>query len=618
VIIVHDFHGIVSRWTDGCAQLYGWTSDEAVGQVVHDLLATEFPQSLESIRQQVRASGVWQGELTHRHKKGYPIHVASRWTAPKEEGSPVLPIVETNNDIGDLKAAQQVLLERQALVNSILDSAPESIVVIDEHGQITSFSAAAEQLFGYEPGELRGRNVTELMPPQDRQVHPRYIARYLKTGESRVIGSRRVVTGQRKDGSNFPMELSVGASLVNGHHIFTGFVRDLTDSQKMEAELRQAQKMEAVGQLTGGLAHDFNNLLTVIMGNLEMLEQRLSDTNQRLLLDEARAAADDGAKLTRQLLAFGRRQPLVARRVDIGPLVSGFADLLRRAMNESIELSMIVNGSSNLAHIDSSQLQNALLNLTLNARDAMPHGGKLTIEISRTRLEAGRVPLDPEVHPGEYVLIAVTDTGEGMSAEVQQRAFEPFYTTKGFGSGLGLPMVYGFVKQSGGHVEIRSDIGKGASIRLFLPFVAAEPARLPEEDLSTQGPPRCEPGLNGETILVVEDNPRVRRVAVTRLTEAGYAVIEAANGTEALAQLAAHPEIRLTFTDIVMPGGLNGDALAEEIRTHYPEVKVLLTSGYAEPVQAGSGRSLAGRWLQKPCTARELIDTIGELLHRKT
>jgi PAS domain S-box-containing protein len=614
-IIVHDFDGVVSRCTCGCERLYGWTRDEAVGQIVHDLLATVFPQSLDSIRERVRASGAWHGELTHRHKDGHRIYVASRWTSPEQQGCFGSAIVETNNDISDLRTAQQGLLEREALLRSILDTAPESVIVINEHGAITSLSTTAEQLFGYEPGELDGQDVTILMPSQERQAHPGYIARYLATGERRIIGSRRIVTGQRKDGSTFPMELSVGASLANGHHVFTGFVRDLTSRQKMEADLRQAQKMEAVGQLTGGLAHDFNNLLTIIMGNLEMLQPRLADEGQRLLLEEARGAAIDGAKLTGQLLAFGRRQPLNARLVDIGQLVSGFADLLRRAVNESVELRTIVTGSANLARVDASQLQNALLNLALNARDAMQDGGRLTIEISRTRLDVDEAQIGMEMRPDEYILIAITDTGEGMSAEVQQRAFEPFFTTKGLGSGLGLTMVYGFVKQSKGHVEIHSDIGKGTSIRLFLPAVAVEAQSLQQDALAADTSVR-EPSPDGETILVVEDEPRVRRVAAARLTEAGYTVVEAANGAEALAQLATNPEIKLAFTDIVMPGGMNGEALARKIRAQYPDVKILFTSGYAESAASGNEPTLAGNLLHKPYSPHELITTIGELLHR--
>jgi CheY-like chemotaxis protein len=371
--------------------------------------------------------------------------------------------------------------------------------------------------------------------------------------------------------------------------------------------------MEAVGQLTGGLAHDFNNLLTVISGNLEMIEARLQDPKLLSLVLEAQAAADDGAKLTGQLLAFGRRQPLNPKLVDIGQLVSSFSDLLRRTLGETIELRTVVTGSMNEALVDGSQLQNALLNLVLNARDAMPRGGFLSIEISPVRLDADYAQMYPQVRTGEYVLISVTDTGVGMSSETQEHAFEPFFTTKGMGAGtgLGLSMVYGFAKQSGGHVQLYSEIGQGTSIRIFLPALKARAAKEPPraaEDKKLQIP------KGFERILVVEDDARVRRVAVSRLLDAGYSVIEATNGAEALAAFQENPDIALLFTDVVMPGGMAGDELAHKVRALRPEIKVLFTSGYAEPTIAGRELAEAGSWLKKPYTARELAIRLRELL----
>ena len=321
-IIVHGFDGVISRWSGGCEELYGWTREEAVGQVVHRLLATVFPQPVEEVRAHLRDFGSWKGELTHRHKDGHLLSIAARLITPRLGPASVPVIVQTNNDITQLKSAERRLAAREAQLQSILDTVPEAMVVIDESGIITSFSAAAERLFGYSEVEVLGRNVKVLMPSPDREAHDGYISRYLRTGERRIIGLGRVVTGLRKDGTTFPMELSVGEASSEGTRIFTGFIRDLTSRHRMEAELRQAQKMEAIGQLTGGLAHDFNNLLTVITVNLEMLEACLDDARQRELLAEAQAAAGDGAKLTGQLLAFGRRQPLNPKLTDVGIDVS--------------------------------------------------------------------------------------------------------------------------------------------------------------------------------------------------------------------------------------------------------------------------------------------------------
>jgi PAS domain S-box-containing protein len=486
------------------------------------------------------------------------------------------------------------------------------MVVIDQTGLILSFSSAAEQLFGYAGTEVIGRNVSLLMPSPDREAHDGYLARYLRTGERRIIGLGRVVTGLRKDGETFPMELTVGEALLPGGRIFTGFIRDLTSRHRMEAELRQAQKMEAVGQLTGGLAHDFNNLLTVITGNLEMLESRIDDRVQRELLGEAQAAAADGAKLTGQLLAFGRRQPLNPKLSDVGLLVSGFANLLRRTLGETVEFRTIVSGAANFAEVDTSQLQNALLNLVLNARDVMLDGGRLTIEISREQIDIDYAQMYPEVRPGDYVLIAVTDTGEGMPAEVKQRAFEPFFTTKapGQGTGLGLSMVYGFVKQSGGHVQIYSEVGRGTSIRLFLP---AADTLAPDEAPGVGAAGRLPGGA--ETILVVEDDPRVRRVTAARLRDSGYQILEATTAAEALEILAGGTHVDLLFTDVVMPGGMTGDQLAAKVRAERPAIKILLTSGYAEPVVAGREQAEGGNWLRKPYTSADLANRVRTLLN---
>ncbi|NRP85286.1 Blue-light-activated protein [Ensifer adhaerens] len=612
-IVVHGFDGVISRWTTGCERLYGWTRQEAIGRVVHDLLSTIFPEPLSTIRDKIVQQADWQGELIHHHKDGRPIVVTSRWVAASTVDPGRQVIVQTNNDISDLKQIQADLAEREAHLRSILATVPESMIVIDEAGLIASFSAAAEKLFGYAAEEVYGENVRMLMPSPDREAHDGYLSHYLRTGERRIIGYGRVVSGRRKDGTVFPMELSVGEAITNGKRIFTGFVRDLTSRHKIEEELRQSQKMEAVGQLTGGLAHDFNNLLTVISGNLEMIEARLQDTKLLSLVSEAQAAAEDGAKLTAQLLAFGRRQPLNPKLMDVGKFISSFSDLLRRTLGESIELRTVVTGSVNEALVDGSQLQNALLNLAINARDAMPRGGLLTIEISRLRLDADYARMYPEVRSGEYVLIAVTDTGVGMSSETKKRAFEPFFTTKGMGAGtgLGLSMVYGFAKQSGGLVQLYSEIDQGTSIRIFLPAQKA-PAGIEPDRVDEDKKPNIPRGF--ERILVVEDDERVRRVTVSRLLDAGYRVIEATNGTEALALFQENPDIALLFTDVVMPGGMAGDELAHKVRTLRPEIKVLFTSGYAEPTIAGRELAEAGSWLKKPYTARELAVRLRELL----
>jgi CheY-like chemotaxis protein len=371
--------------------------------------------------------------------------------------------------------------------------------------------------------------------------------------------------------------------------------------------------MEAIGQLTGGIAHDFNNLLTVILGNLEMLGTRLKlKDREASWLNDAVETAQLGAQLTERLLAFGRRQPLRPLVTDLAELVSQSTHLLRRTLGERIEIRTVIGKDLYRPLVDPGQLQNALLNLAINARDAMPDGGQLTIEVANAEIDTDYARALGELRPGHYAVIAVTDNGAGMTPDVRDRAFEPFFTTKGAGTGtgLGLAMVYGFAKQSGGHAQIYSEPAQGTTVRLYLPRAdEGEPAIARQVEVTPASFP-----ARGERILVVEDDLRVRRVTVDRLRDLGYAVVEATNGPEALARLAEPGDINLLFTDMVMPGGMNGSDLAEEASRRRPGLKVLLTSGYAEPDVLRMGGIDAANWLKKPYTALDLARKLRQVL----
>ncbi len=522
-----------------------------------------------------------------------------------------LGLIAVAQDITERQRAEEALREREARLSSVISTAPDAIVTIDDRGVIQSFSNAAEMLFGYAAGEVIGRNVSMLMPQPHRSKHDGYLARYRRTGEKRIIGIGRQVEAQRKDGTIFPVELSVGEVQLGATRIYTGFIRDITARAKMEQELRHAQKMEAIGQLTGGLAHDFNNMLTVIAGNLEMLEDRLTNADHLSLLTEAQEAADLGAKLAGRLLAFGRRQPLNPKPINLSELAAGMADLLSRSLGEVVRLETRLAPNLRTTMADPGQVENALLNLAINARDAMPEGGRLLIETSEVEIDEEALAVHAEVEPGSYAMLAVTDTGVGMTPEVRQRAFEPFFTTKGpgGGSGLGLSMVYGFVKQSGGHVQIYSELGHGTTVHIYLPI------RDHDGRMATSRAPRASGAVGGETILVVEDDQRVRRVSMRRLKELGYAVIEVDSGPAALRILDRGDPIDLVFTDVVMPGGMTGLDLAREARRRRPEIRVLFTSGYADPAMIEGGTLTANDgWLGKPYSRADLASKVRDLL----
>jgi PAS domain S-box-containing protein len=391
---------------------------------------------------------------------------------------------------------------------------------------------------------------------------------------------------------------------------------EVSERMKAEEALRQAQKMEAVGQLTGGIAHDFNNLLTIVIGNIELLQRRLPEEAGRLrrAADHAMQGARRAATLTQRLLAFSRRQALDPKPIDPNQLVQGMSELLRRTLGETVVLETVLAGGLWRTTADPNQLENAILNLAVNARDAMPNGGKLTIETANSKLDEHYVEgLAEPVPPGQYVLIAVSDTGTGMDKATMDRVFEPFFTTKeaGKGTGLGLSQVYGFVRQSNGHARIYSELGEGTAVKIYLPRLLGTdngPVAAPSgTTTATRG--------EGETILVVEDEHDLRHFTTETLRELGYVVLEAPDGHAALDIVNRHPEIALLFTDVVLGGGMNGRALADEVRRRRSNVRVLFTTGYTSNAIVHHGRLDRGvHLIGKPFTYAELATKVRSVL----
>ena len=415
--------------------------------------------------------------------------------------------------------------------------------------------------------------------------------------------------GKRKDGTFIDLENRAFAIQWDDQLAVCSMLTDVTQQRKVEAQLRQSLRLEAVGQMTGGIAHDFNNLLTIIIGNAELIEES-SDPSLRALAEVARKAAERGAELTGRLLAFSRQQPLDPKAIDINLLISKMDGLIRRAIGGQLEIKTVL--PANLWHVfvDPAQLENALLNLAINARDAMPDGGRLTIETSNIRMDEAAVA-DRGLAPGDYLLVTVSDTGTGMDKDTLARAFEPFFTTKevGKGSGLGLSMVYGFVAQSRGHVRIHSAPGQGTSVRIYLPR-AAEGIALATPEIRDGSLPR-----GSEKILLVDDDAMVREMVVMQLQNLGYRVVSAVNGSQALDLLKREGGFDLLFTDVVMPGGLNGRQLADEARKLSPGLRVILSSGYADtavPHQGGLDQGV--HLLNKPYRRSDLAKKVREAL----
>ena len=410
-----------------------------------------------------------------------------------------------------------------------------------------------------------------------------------------------------KGGRLFWAEVSIRFAPIGGQDVVLAVVRDVTERQAVEAQLRQAQKMEAIGNLTGGMAHDFNNLLGIVVGNLELAREQLPDDEDlNEMVDEAYQAAWRGADLTRRLLAFARRQPLRPARIEINDLVNDTVRLLRRLLGEDIEVQLNLDADIWSITADPAQLESALANLANNARDAMPHGGRLIVETANRQLDADYAATHADATPGDYAMIEVSDTGIGMSPETMSQIFEPFFTTKeaGKGTGLGLSMVFGFLRQSGGHVSVYSELGIGTTFRLYLPRTTADGAVREVEDI--------QPAARGagETVLVVEDNPAMRRIATRQLRDLSYRVLECDRAAAALDVL-QRERVDLLLTDIIMPGGLDGIELAHLAQERWPALKVVLTSGFPQARVDGNGDLLGRlRLLSKPYHKEELADAL--------
>ncbi|HWY20583.1 MAG TPA: ATP-binding protein [Candidatus Acidoferrum sp.] len=509
-----------------------------------------------------------------------------------------------------LRAAQEGLRRSEMNFRSLVTNAPYGICRCNSMGQLLDVNPALLAILGYASAkDLLGKHLGALYSDTQRWFE---LADHLR---SAVPFNGLIVEWMRKDGSATEIRVS-GRTVSDGgkEKTFELFAEDVTERRALEQQLRQSQKMEAVGRLAGGIAHDFNNLLMVISGYSEFLLDRLGpEPALRAPAQEIANAAGRATSLTRQLLAFSRKQMLAPKILDLNGVVTENLKMLTRVIGEDIDLVMVPAAGLGAVRADAGQIEQVIMNLAVNARDAMPSGGKLTIETSNVSIDEDHARVHPPLSPGNYVMLAISDTGAGMDSETQSRIFEPFFTTKGpKGTGLGLSTVYGIVKQSGGYIWVSSETGKGTTFKVYLPRVAelaqtAAQVTAPAESVAP------EPGT--ETVLLVEDEANLRYLARQFLEKQGYRVIDAADGAVAMQIAVAHEGvIHLLLTDVIMPG-MNGRELAQHISEIRPNVKVLYMSGYTENVIGRNGTLDAGvRLLQKPFTLRDLKSKVREVL----
>ena len=579
LILVSDRKGVFTRVSPSSLRILGYQPEEMIG---HNALEFLCPDDLESTRNEIRLARRGRKrrnfEARFRHKDGH--FVSMNWTGVWSE--PDMEYFSIGRDMTARKALERRERESKTTLAAVIDASPVAIICLAPDHTVLVWSRAAEQLFGYKAEEVIGKPY-KLVPEGHEAEFRTLIARSMSGETLRDVRVRR----QRKDGALVDISFEAAPMYDAGKVTAVAFaLADITERNKLEQRLRQSEKMDVIGQLTGGVAHDFNNMLTVITGTIDLLADGVADRPELAeiakLISEA---ADRGAELTRHLLAFARKQPLQPRETNVTQMAHEAANLLRQTLGEQINIDWKLSETAWSAMVDPGQLVTAIMNLAVNARDVMPNGGKLTIETKNVFLDETYANEHSEVMAGAYVMIAVSDTGPGIPPAIRDRVFEPFFTTKGVGkgTGLGLSMVYGFVKQSGGHIKLYSEEGLGTTFKIYLPRAGGATVDAAEVPLA--------PAIGGdEIILVVEDDPIVRSSVTTQLRSMGYRVVTAENGHDALALIDDGVAFDLLFTDVVMPGTLDGRKLVNEVRKICPNVKVLFTSGYTQDAIVHHGR----------------------------
>ncbi len=508
------------------------------------------------------------------------------------------------------KDKTSLLQKNEKMVVALLESASQAIISVDRTGRIALANRRAEEMFNYTRDELIGARIEVLLPESKRAGHTRQRDEYFARPRTRPMGIGMDLSGRRRDGSEFPVEVSL-SNIETEEGVFAiAFISDISQRKQLEEQLTHAQKMEAVGRLAGGVAHDFNNMLTVISGYNRMILEELSPLDPlHGYSEEIGKAADRAGAITNQLLAFSRRQVIQPRVVNVNSILTQIEKMLRRLLGEDIELALNLDSRTANVRVDPNQIEQAIVNLAVNARDAMPTGGRIMIETGNVELDENYAKSHVGVTPGEFVMIAMTDTGHGMDAATRQRIFEPFFTTKerGRGTGLGLATVYGMIKQSNGDIWVYSEPGKGTTFKLYFPKVMASAAEA-NGSYEQSGP------SGTETVLVVEDEKPVRELTVKMLQRLGYSVLSAGSGAEAIEISKSYPnEIALLVTDVVMPN-MSGRQVADELLASRPDLRVLYLSGYTENTVIHHGVGSGVDFLAKPFSREALARKLAEML----
>ena len=608
-IYMLDTNGIVTSWNAGAEQIKGFQTEEIVGKHFSTFYTEEDREAgvPDKVLETARREGKFEGEGWRVRKDGTRFWASVVLDAIKDETGKLVGFAKITRDLTHQRESQQALLEAERrfriLVQGVTDYA---IYMLDSEGRVTNWNAGAQRIKGYLPEEIIGQHFSRFYTPEDLDigVPTKALETARRTGRYEAEGWR-----MRKDGTRFWASVVIDAIRDDQGELigFAKITRDQTEKRETQLRLEESreqlfrsQKMEALGQLTGGLSHDFNNLLTAILGAADLAGRNLGDPDKlRRLLDGIRNSAQRGAGLTKQLLAFARATPLEMKQIELRSFLDEMILLLRPSLRTDIQLTVETSDQLWNVDADAGALELALLNLAFNARDAMKQGGTLRISATNQLLDG-----KPDGLRGEHVALRVTDTGTGMTSDTMERVFEPFFTTKGFGegTGLGLSQVFGFAKQVGGTVTVESEVGKGSAFTIYLPASrSAQTTSVTKANGKAQG-----------RVLIVEDDEIVAELAAGMMSELGFETVIAHSGKEALERLSGGPRPKLIFSDIVMPGGISGLELAEKVRSRFPELPILLTTGYSEEVGGNHGFPV----LHKPYELESLADALSGVLKK--
>ena len=613
-VMITDLNGIIEYVNPRYLEVTGYSASEIIGRNTKILQDSVNSSDIYAdVQNQLDAENRWFGEIAQKRKNGDECIELTKIGLLRDEGGIAINYIFMTEDITDRKKSERQIEYSKLMLECVLNTVGDAIITINTGGVIVMANQATEDMWGRDITDLMGMDVRELMPEKYREAHRNGLTHYIETGEASVLNQKINLEGLRANGEIFPIEAVISDTMFKEERMFTAAMSDITERQSNERTIRRMQKMDAIGEISGGLAHDFNNLLGIIIGNLDLMTRKVKDDSKlRERIEVIQKAALRGSELTRRLLNFSRHSPLSTSIVNVNLVLSNIKKMIGKSLTSKISIKTMLSDDLWMVELDPSDLEDMIVNLSLNSRDAMPDGGILIFETRNTVLEDITLLKQVKVKSGKYIEIVVSDNGEGMSKAVSEHIFEPFFTTKdkNQGTGLGLSMVYGFVKRSEGQIYVYSEIGLGTTFKIYLPCAVSgsKEKEVPYEEI-------LDIPKGTERILIVDDETELVSIAEEILSELGYETICAYSGEEALEHLEKNTAIDLLFTDIVMPGSIGGFELASIVSTLYPNIKVLLTSGFAGKRKTSKGNE---KWtkliLSKPYRRDQLALNIRRTL----